>query len=85
MANENTIKNKQGELKKIKHHVLDLKVDETYHIPPIMTIERMDIKITSIDGDDIKFKRVDGSNDVSEKSMKNTSILSRFLVKKLKY
>lgn len=85
MGNENTIKNKQGELKKIRHHVTDLKVDETYHIPPIMTIERMDIKIVGIEGDDIKFKRVDSNTDIGEKVMKKSSILSRFLVKKLKY
>jgi hypothetical protein len=87
MANENTIKSKQNELKKIKHHLdwTELEINKVYHIPPIITIERMDIEITAIDGDDIKFKRVDSTTDKTEKSMKKTSILSRFLVKKLKY
>lgn len=86
MGNENTIKNKQNELKKIKHHLdwTELEINKVYHIPPIITIERMDVQITAIEGDDIKFKRVDG-NDKSEKSMKKSSILSRFLVKKLGY
>ena len=84
MAEKKTVKDNAAELRKIKHHIaLDkLEVNKIYHIPPILTIERMDIQILGVEGDDIKFKRVDGT-DKTEKSMKKSSILSRFLVKKL--
>jgi hypothetical protein len=86
MADKKTVKDNAAELRKIKHHLpLDkLEVNKIYHIPPILTIERMDIQILGVEGDDIKFKRVDGT-DKTEKSMKKSSILSRFLVKKLGY
>lgn len=86
MAEKKTVKDNAAELRKIKHHLeLDkLEVNKIYHIPPILTIERMDIQILGVEGDDIKFKRVDGT-DKTEKSMKKSSILSRFLVKKLRY
>jgi hypothetical protein len=86
MAEKKTVKDNAAELRKIKHHIaLDkLEVNKIYHIPPILTIERMDIQILGVEGDDIKFKRVDGT-DKTEKSMKKSSILSRFLVKKLGY
>ena len=45
----------------------------------------MDIKITAIEGDDIKFKILNSPNDAEEKSMKKSSILSRFIVKKINY
>jgi hypothetical protein len=87
MAEKKTVKDNAAELRKIKHHIaLDkLEVNKIYHIPPILTIERMDIQILGVDGDDIKFKRVDSTTDKAEKSMKKSSILSRFLVKKLGY
>lgn len=87
MAEEHTIKSKADELKKLRHHLnwTELEINGEYHIPPIITIERMDIKITSIEGDDIKFRRTDKPSDTAEKSMKKSSILSRFVVKKLKY
>ena len=86
MAEKKTVKDNAAELRKIKHHIaLDkLEVNKISHIPPILTIERMDIQILGVEGDDIKFKRVDGT-DKTEKSMKKSSILSRFLVKKLGY
>jgi hypothetical protein len=45
----------------------------------------MDIQVLGIDDDGIKFKRVDNTNDKEEKIMKKSSILARFLVKKMKY
>ena len=82
MATDKTVKGNAAELRKIKHHIEadNLEVNSIYHIPPILTIERMDVQILGIDGDDIKFKRVDSTTDKSEKSMKKSSILSRFIV-----
>ena len=87
MANKVTIKNSADALKKIKHHLdsSQLEVNKVYHIPPIISIKRMDIKITAIEGDDIKFKILNSPNDAEEKSMKKSSILSRFIVKKINY
>jgi hypothetical protein len=86
---ERTIKDSQNELKKIKHHINwdDIEVNRIYHIPPIITIERMDILITEKDEKDgkIKFQRIDSTTDVSEKAMHSSSILARFLVKKKRY
>ena len=38
MAEENTVKSKATELRKIKHHIAweNLEVNKVYHIPPII-------------------------------------------------
>ena len=80
------IKEHMNELKVIGHHILpkDLKVGEVYHVPPIMTIKRMDILITSKDKNVVKF-RITSDNSNEEKTMDESSILSRFIVKSLKF
>ena len=87
MAKERTIEGCKDELKKIKAHIepSKLKINKVYHIPPVISLERMDIMILGFDGDFIKFKRVDSTTDVAEKKMHKTSILSRFIVNKRKY
>lgn len=71
----------KDELSRVKHHVSfdDIEVGKVYHIPPIVSIERMDIKIVKKTEDKIVFN-VLGSTDASDKDMHKTSILARFLV-----
>ena len=81
------IKDHIDELKVIKHHIDPqmLEVGEEYHVPPFFSIKRMDIVITSKDNGVIKFKISSDSTEKGEKTMEHSSILSRFLVKKMKF
>ena len=75
------------ELKTINPHINPnyLEVGVEYHVPPIITIKRMDVLITSNgEGNEIGFKIID-SNDDEEKMMDKTSILTKFLVRKKKF
>lgn len=76
-----------NELKVIRHHInpLELEVGEEYHIPPFFSINRMDILITSKENGVVKFKVTNDSSKKDEMTMEKTSILSRFVVKKMKF
>ena len=78
------IKDHMDELKVIKHHIKpqDLEVGKVYHVPPFFSIDRMDIIITSKKGSRISFKI---AGEASEKSMEESSILSRFIVANHKF
>lgn len=86
MGKERTIKSCKKELQQITHHIKweDLEINKVYHVPPIITLNRMDIVILSKDNDTITFKEV-GSSKNEESKMHKTSILSRFLVRKKEY
>jgi len=81
------IKDHMEELKIIKHHIKpqELEVGKEYHVPPFFSIKRMDIQITSKEGSKVKFKITSDGTDKTEKSMEESSILSRFIVKKMTY
>lgn len=83
---KNAIQENKDALNKIKHHIAwdTIEVGKVYHIPPILTIKRMDIQITSKEEDTLKFKLLNGT-DKEEKTMHRTSIFARFLVKKRGY
>ena len=76
-----------NELKVIRHHInpLELEVGEEYHIPPFFSIERMDILITSKNDGVVKFKVTNNPSKKDEMAMEQSSILSRFVVKKMKF
>jgi hypothetical protein len=86
MATDRKIKDYMNELKVIKYHVKpnELNVGDEYHVPPIISIKRMNIVITGKQGNIVKFK-ITSDSDKTEKTMDETSILSRFIVKKMKY
>ena len=86
MAEQKKIKDYIDVLKLIKHHIepKTLEVGEEYHVPPFFSIQRMDVVITSKKDSTIKFKILN-SSDKSEKEMDESSVLSRFFVKKMKY
>ena len=81
------IKDCINELKVIKHHIQpqELEVGAEYHVPPFVSINRMDVVITSKENNVIKFRITSDSSDKTEKTMEYSSILSRFLVKKMKF
>jgi hypothetical protein len=83
----NKIQENKDALNKIKHHLKweELEVGGKYHIPRIMTINRMDIVVTSKGEDSLKFKLLNSTTDTTEKTMHKTSIFARFLVKKRRY
>lgn len=87
MAKERKIKDYIDDLKIIKHHInpQELEVGEEYHVPPIISIKRMDIIITSKENGVIKFKITSNTTEKGEKTMEHSSILSRFVVKKMKF
>lgn len=81
------IKDHIDELKIIKHHInpQELEVGKEYHVPPFFSIKRMDIVITSKDNESVKFKITSNTTEKDEKTMEQSSILSRFVVKKMKF
>lgn len=81
------IKDHIDELKVIKHHIdpQELEVGKEYHVPPFFSIKRMDIVITSKENGNIKFKITSDATEKEEKTMEHSSILSRFIVKKMKF
>lgn len=87
MAEKRTIASCKDELNKIKGHIhpTNLKVNKVYHIPPVITLGRMDIMVLAFDGDYIHFKRVDNANNSEPQKMHKTSLLARFIVNKRKY
>ena len=84
---ESKIKAHMEELKVLKSHIAieDLEVGSEYHVPPFLSIKRMDIVVTGKEGNIIKFKITSDSNSKVEKTMDKTCILTRFLVKNTKY
>ena len=87
MTNDKRIKDHMNELKVIKHHILpqNLEIGAQYHVPPIFSVQRMDIEITAKKGSKISFKIIGETNVNGEKSMEESSVLSRFIVKKRKF
>ncbi len=81
------LKDHIDELKVIKHHIVpqELEVGSEYHVPPFFSIKRMDIIITSKEDNVVKFKITSSTSEKDEKTMEFSSILSRFLVKKMKF
>lgn len=73
----------KSELQKLAHHTPweKIEVGETYHIPPIISLERRDILILDKDEDYISYKRIDDI-EKKESKMHRTSVFSRFLVKR---
>lgn len=59
----------------------DIKAGETYHVPPIITLERRDLRILTKDGDKATYRRI-GDKDSEERKMHKTSVFARFLVKR---
>ena len=55
-----------------------------YHIPPIYTLQRRDIRILSIKGDSASYRRI-GDTNQEPRTMFKTSVFAKFLVKRKKF
>lgn len=84
---KHSIQDLKAELYKIKHATPwdELEAGQIYHIPPLVSLERRDIKILTKDGDSVTYKRVDSTTVDEERKMHKTSVFSRFLVKRKKF
>ena len=62
----------------------EIKVGDTYHIPPILTLERRDVKVMEKDTTSLLCVRVDDGKK-NELKMQKTSVYAKVLVKKRKF
>lgn len=71
----------KNELLSYRPHVTteDLVVGKEYHIPPVLSIERMDIVVTGKTAEKIRF-RVSGEKE--EQEMHSRCVLSRFIIER---
>ena len=66
----------------------DVKVNEIYHIPPIISLKRRNIRIVSRDENEATYERVDegkGADEAGILKMHRTSVFARFLIKQKKF
>lgn len=56
----------------------------TYHVPPIITLERRDIMILDKDNDKATYRRI-GDKTQTERTMFKTSVFAKFIVKKKRF
>lgn len=84
---KHSIQDLKAELYKMRYATPwdELKAGEVYHIPPIVSLERRDIKIITKEDNTVTYKRVDGTTTNEERKMHKTSVFSRFLVKRKKF
>lgn len=62
----------------------NIKANEVYHIPPIITLERREIIILSKEKDKAVYHRI-GDTDKKNREMHRTSVFAKFIVKRKKY
>lgn len=81
-----SIQELKGELQKLKSVMpwSEIKPNEVYHVPPIISLERRDLYIISKKEDTATYRRI-GDAENKERVMHETSVFARFLVKKKKY
>lgn len=81
-----SIKDLKGELQKVKHITpwSEIKENEIYHIPPLITLERRDVKIISKREKEATYKVI-GDTASTERTMHDSSVFARFLIKRKKY
>lgn len=62
----------------------EIKANEVYHVPPLISLERRDLLILTKDGKKVTYKRI-GDTEQKERTMYDSSVFARFLVKRKKY
>jgi len=62
----------------------EIKANEVYHVPPLISLERRDLLILTKDGKKVTYKRI-GDTEQKERTMYDSSVFARFLVKRRKY
>ena len=73
-------------LREIPHFIpwKDVKVHSLYHIPPLLTEDRMDVLITDKNDKEATFIIV-GSNNLEERKMPHDCVFARFLTERRKF
>ena len=79
-----TIKSKQSELVKLRYATPweEIKEDNVYHIPPILTLNRRDVIIISKNDDEAIYRKI---GDKENHKMHKMSVFARFLIKRKKF
>jgi hypothetical protein len=62
----------------------EIQANEVYHVPPLISLERRDLLILNKDGKKVTYKRI-GDTEQKERTMYDSSVFARFLVKRRKY
>lgn len=81
-----SIQELKSELQKLKSVVpwAEIKANEVYHVPPLISLERRDLLILTKDDKKATYIRV-GDTEKKERTMYDSSVFARFLVKRKKY
>lgn len=81
-----SIQELKNEFQRLKSNIPwdEIKENEIYHIPPIVSLERRDLFIISKTDESATYKRVDISAQ-DERVMHKTSVFAKFLVKEKEY
>ncbi len=87
MAKVKTIQDLKAEMTALKSVTPWEKVeaDAIYHIPPLITLGRREIKIITKDKDKATYRKIGDKNDDKERTMYKTSVFAKFIVKRKKY
>lgn len=86
MTKHKTVQDLKSEISALKSVTPWSEVVEkgVYHIPPIITLERREIVILKKNGNSATYKRI-GDAEQKERTMYDTSVFAKFMVKRKKY
>ena len=86
MAKLNTVSELKEKIDKLRSITPweSIEVNNVYHVPPLVTLERREIFILTKDGESATYRRV-GDKEQKERTMMKTSVFAKFLVKRKKY
>ena len=62
----------------------EIEANTIYHIPPIVSLQRREIMILKKNGNSATYRRI-GDTELKERTMFDTSVFAKFLVKRKKY
>ena len=62
----------------------DVEDDTIYHIPPIISLDRRDVRVIKKDGAKATYYRI-GDSTKEERTMFETSVFAKFIVKRRKF
>lgn len=63
----------------------NVKVDDVYHIPPVLGLKSRDIKVTVKTDTELSFSRVDEINENATGKFSKTSVFARCMIKEKKF
>lgn len=86
MAKLNTVSELKEKIDKLRSITPweSIEVNNIYHVPPLVTLERREIFILTKDGESATYRRI-GDKEQKERTMMKSSVFAKFLVKRKKY